>query len=382
MRILAVDIGTGTQDIFLYDSRIDIENGFKLVVPSPTMMIHRRMKELTRQNRDVVLSGLTMGGGPSQWAVEGHIAAGNRVLATPDAARSFNDDLAVIGDIGIEVIGEEEVKALPDAVVRLELRDFDFAAIARALAQFDVSLADLAATAVAVFDHGNAPPDYSDRQFRFDYIEERLQVNSQLSTFAFRREEIPAIMTRLQAVAYAAGDIDAPLVVMDTAPAAVLGATYDPRVRQRERVVVANVGNFHTLAFRLGQEGVEGVFEHHTGMLEREKLERLLQALADGTLQHEAVFNDHGHGAFIGRADPVAIVENGMGVVITGPRRAMMHGSRLQPYFATPFGDMMLTGCFGLLAAVAAVHPELAAPIRASLQGAGGSGTPPWELEK
>ncbi len=49
MKILTVDIGTGTQDIFLYDSRLDLENGFKLVVPSPTMIVHRRMQEATRQ---------------------------------------------------------------------------------------------------------------------------------------------------------------------------------------------------------------------------------------------------------------------------------------------------------------------------------------------
>ena len=108
MRILCADIGTGTQDILLYDSRVDIENGFKLVVPSPTMMVHRRLKGLTRSGEDVLLSGLTMGGGPSQWAVEGHIKAGNRVFATPDAARSFNDDLAVIREMGIIVVGEEE----------------------------------------------------------------------------------------------------------------------------------------------------------------------------------------------------------------------------------------------------------------------------------
>jgi hypothetical protein len=45
MKILTVDIGTGTQDIFLYDSNLDIENGFKLVLPSPTMMVHRRLKQ-------------------------------------------------------------------------------------------------------------------------------------------------------------------------------------------------------------------------------------------------------------------------------------------------------------------------------------------------
>ena len=30
MKILTVDVGTGTQDIYLYDSRLDLENGFKL----------------------------------------------------------------------------------------------------------------------------------------------------------------------------------------------------------------------------------------------------------------------------------------------------------------------------------------------------------------
>jgi hypothetical protein len=63
----------------------------------------------------------------------------------------------------------------------------------------------------------------------------------------------------------------------------------------------------------------------------------------------------------------------------------MMVESSLRPYFATPFGDMMLTGCFGMLAAAADVLPtmglpQLAGPIRASLRGAGGQGTPPWEL--
>ena len=38
---------------------------------------------------------------------------------------------------------------------------------------------------------------------------------------------------------------------------------------------------------------------------------------------------------------------------------------------------MMLTGCFGLLAAVGDVLPELGETIHASMLGAGGSGAPP-----
>ena len=47
MKILTVDIGTGTQDIYLYNSHLHIENGFKLVVPSPTMIVHQRVRTAT-----------------------------------------------------------------------------------------------------------------------------------------------------------------------------------------------------------------------------------------------------------------------------------------------------------------------------------------------
>jgi uncharacterized protein (DUF1786 family) len=380
MKILCVDVGTGTQDIFLYDSQLDLENGFKLVVPSPTMMVHRQLKQATHQGEAVLLTGVTMGGGPSQWAAEAHARAGLPIYATPDAARTFNDDLDTVGDMGIQVLGEDEAARLPHGVRRLELRDFDYAAIQRAFEAFGVSLTGLAAVAVAVFDHGNAPPGYSDRQFRFDYLDEHIRTANHLSAFAFRADEVPEIMTRLQAVVNSAGDVDAPLVVMDTAPAAVLGALFDPLVAGPSRKLIANVGNFHTLAFRLGPSGIEGVFEHHTGLIDLPKLEALLLALADGSLTHADVFGDHGHGALIYTPKPLDLQGEDFGVAVTGPRRNLMRPSALRPYFAVPFGDMMIAGCFGLLAATADLLPELSERVRGSLRGAGGSGTPPWEV--
>lgn len=386
MKILTVDVGTGTQDIFLYDSHLDLENGFKLIVPSPTMMVHRRLKEATRHAEAVLLTGVVMGGGPSQWAAEEHLRAGFSVYATPDAARSFNDDLEVVKEMGIVVLSEGEATRLPDSVQHVELRDFDFPVIARALEQFGVSLDGLSALAVAVFDHGNAPPDYSDRQFRFDYLDGRIKEKNSLSAFAYPAGEVPEIMTRLQAVVDTARGVDIPLVVMDTAPAAVLGATFDLQVASAPRKLIANVGNFHTLAFRLGTGGIEGVFEHHTGLLDLPKLENLLRMLADGTLKHEDIFGDHGHGALIYDPEPLPLFDDDLsggkfGVVVTGPRRNLMRPSSLRPYFAVPFGDMMISGCFGLLAALSDVLPDLGEQIKASLKGAGGSGTPPWEVD-
>lgn len=384
MQILTVDIGTGTQDIFLYDSRLDIENGFKLVLPSPTMMVHQRLKEATRQGQAVLLSGVIMGGGPSQWAAEAHIRAGYSLYATPEAARSFNDDLEAVRSMGVQILSEDEARRLPTSVKNIEMRDFDFLSIASAFEEFGVSLRKLAAVAVAVFDHGNAPVDVSDRQFRFDYLDRRIRQLNRLSAFAYLAGEIPAILTRLLAVAQTAQDIDAPLIVMDTAPAAVLGALYDTQVAARSRVMVANVGNFHTLAFRLGggqpdARPIEGMFEHHTGLVDLPRLEGLLRKLADGTLKHPDVFDDHGHGALIYQPQPLLLDEGEFNVMVTGPRRSLMKGSTLRPYFAVPYGDMMIAGCIGLLAATADLLPELRDEIRDALQGSP-SGTAPWDV--
>ncbi len=381
MQILTVDVGTGTQDIFLYDSRLDIENGFKLVIPSPTMIIRQQIQKATRNKEAVLLTGVIMGGGPSHWATEDHLRAGFKVYATPDAARSFNDDLDIAEEAGIQLVSDDEAQQLMGKASHIKMMDFDFASIQQSFEAFGVLLEDLAAVAVAVFDHGDAPPGFSDRQFRFDYLDERIRAENRLSAFAFPSENVPPIMTRLEAVVRSASGLDVPLVVMDTAPAAILGATFDPELSKQDRVLVVNVGNFHSLAFRLGPGGIEGVFEHHTGLIDLQKLDRLLVSLSDGSLVHEDIFDDHGHGALIYASEPLPLDAGDFGVAVTGPRRNLMRNSRLKPYFAVPFGDMMLSGCFGLLAATGDVFPEFGEIIRDSMHRAGGSGTPPWELD-
>ncbi len=380
MKFLAVDIGTGTQDILLFDPQLDAENAYKLILPSPTMIVRERIRAATNRRQGVLLYGVMMGGGPSAWAVEDHLKAGLEVYATPAAAQTLNDDLQAVSTLGVKLVGDDEALRLPLDVARVELRDFDFQAIRAALAGFGLKLDDLAAVAVAVFDHGAAPPGVSDRQFRFDYLDRRIRAENRLSAFAYPADAIPPGMTRLQAVARSARGVDAPLVVMDTAPAAVLGARLDTQVRAQERVVIANVGNFHTLAFRLGPGGIEGVFEHHTGMLDGPRLEGLLNALAGGSLKHAEVFGEGGHGALVYSAEPFELSDEGVRLAVTGPRRGMLAGSALRPYFAVPFGDMMMAGSFGLLAAVADCLPEHHDRLLAALQDGSGRGVPPWEV--
>jgi uncharacterized protein (DUF1786 family) len=182
-------------------------------------------------------------------------------------------------------------------------------------------------------------------------------------------------MTRLQAVANSYQG-EAPLVVMDTAPAAVLGALFDPVAARADRLIVCNVGNFHTLAFRLGTQGIEGVFEHHTGEIDLAKLDSLIDRLADGTLKHADVFDDMGHGALIYSNTPL----KDPNVIVTGPRRSMMRESKHKPYYAVPFGDMMIAGCFGILEAMAETLPdqEIGEEIRRTLHKQS-TGKAPWE---
>jgi uncharacterized protein (DUF1786 family) len=182
------------------------------------------------------------------------------------------------------------------------------------------------------------------------------------------RDEIPPAMTRLQAVASTAPR-DLPLLLMDTAPAAIVGALEDARVRAASGPVVANVGNFHCLAFHLVDGEVAGLFEHHTGELSPAALGSYVQQLANGTITNDAVFSDKGHGALVFQPDapPPDLL------AVTGPRRALLVESGLQPYLAVPHGDMMLAGNLGLLRAYAAHDMAVREAVERRLGPTGGS---------
>lgn len=356
MKILAVDVGTGTQDILLFDTTTEVENSLQMIMPSPTVLVARQIKEATARGEDVLLTGTIMGGGPSSWAAEDHLRAGHRVFATPNAARSFNDDLEEVAKSGVQVVSEEEATRL-DRVRRVNMADLDLEALRRAFGAFGIDL-QFDALAVAVFDHGNAPPGYSDRLFRFEFLARRIKALNSPAAFAFMRDQIPPRLTRMQAVADSIR-ADAPLMLMDTAPAAVLGALEDDRVRAHPTALVANIGNFHTLVFRFRDGTITGLFEHHTGELKSEQLESFIAQLAQGSLTHDAVFNSKGHGALQLDSRPIPLDF----LAVVGPRRGMLLHSRYHPYFATPYGDMMLAGCYGLVRAYATLNPAAAPEI-------------------
>lgn len=378
VRILAVDVGTGTQDILLFESGKTIENCFKLVMPSPTVIIADRIKRATEHEQPILLTGVTMGGGPSHWAARDHALAGYPVAVTPEAARTFDDDLSMVAQMGFELIDEHEAaqRARNSHIVHIELQDFNAQAIITALQAFDVS-PRVDALAIAAFDHGAAPPGISDRRFRFDFIARTVHQAPVPSAFAYLARQTPPELTRLRAIAGSAAryisrsdsSSDIPLMLMDTGSAAALGALEDPIVRNQRDCLLCNIGNFHTLAFHLVEGNITGIFEHHTGEITRPQLEDMLVKLTNGTLTNEEVFNTSGHGALILPLQTTTPSRTGAVpfLAVTGPRRELLRGSSLHPYEATPHGDMMLAGCFGLLRALADHEQGLASFIEPSL---------------
>src|SRR3979411_1138762 len=135
-RILAIDVGTGTQDVLVFEAGTLIENAVQLIMPSPTALLAERVKQATADRSDLFLTGVTMGGGPGHWAVEAHLKEGLKVYATPDAARTFDDDLSRVEAMGVRVAHPPHAHA---GARRLELRDFYYAEVTSALETFGVS---------------------------------------------------------------------------------------------------------------------------------------------------------------------------------------------------------------------------------------------------
>ena len=334
-RILAIDAGAGTQDILLYESDKTMENCVQMVLPSRTTIVAGRIKQATAQGEDVFLTGNLMGGGPSVSAIKKHLRAGLAVYATPLAAKTIRDNPREVEALGVQIVEE----APPDALT-IRTGDIDLDALGRALALFDMELPER--YAIAVQDHGETL-EGSQRRFRFQQWQRFVEQGGNIIELAYL--EVPGHLTRMKAV-----QADVPgAMLMDTGSAAIWGALCDENVaaHQEDGLIIVNVGNKHTVGVLLRGERVWGLFEHHTVLMNPDKLAAHVRSLREGTLSNDEVYRDNGHGAYVHPDYP----DGGdfRFVAVTGPNRGMAAG--LGYYMAVPYGDMMMTGAFGLVAA-------------------------------
>lgn len=336
LRILAVDVGGGTQDVLVYDSSRPVENCVRLVLPAQTQVVAERIRWETRAGRPICLTGYLMGGGASGDAVEEHLAAGLAVFATPAAAMTLDNNLDKVRSLGIQVVDNA-----PPGVARIHLTDLDMHALRAALVSFAIEPPDL--LAVAVQDHGYLP-GVGGRDFRSEYLRSLIEGDGNALNMLF--ETPPEPMIRMHALQQQYPHA----LVMDTGAAAVLGSLGDPLVAAAARAdgaILVNVGNLHTFAVAFRGERIYGLFEHHTGGVTAEWLGRLVEQLRAGTLTHADVKAQRGHGAAF-RSDYAGAGRFEF-IAVTGPNRAV--AAPLGYHAAVPHGDMMLTGAYGLVEA-------------------------------
>jgi uncharacterized protein (DUF1786 family) len=331
--LLAVDVGGGTQDLFLWQPGQPVENAVKMVLPAPTHIVARRIARHTLQAAPIFLTGRLMGGGAVTQAVRRHLAQGFQVYALPEVALTLHDDLHVVQQWGVELM-----EAAPSGAVPVVLGDIDLQNLEELFQAFEIPFPRH--FAVAVQDHGFNPGG-SNRRFRFQHWERVLSQGGRLDDLAY--EDPPPYLTRMQAVAQALPGV----LLMDTCTAGVRGALLDAQARPYldRGLTVVNLGNAHTFAALILGERLLGVYEHHTGLLTPEKLFDQLVRFQAGALTNDEVFADDGHGCAYGSEYPTG--QPFVFTLFTGPRRRLARGWP-KGVFAAPYGDMMLTGCFGL----------------------------------
>ena len=350
MKILAIDVGAGTEDILLYDDqKRSVENCIKMVLPSPSQVFAEKVKTATRQGKDLFVEGDTIGGGAFSHALKKHVEAGFRVCMTENAAYTVRNNLDQVRELGIEIVHASGPENFEGKTIVLE--EVNISKLRGLLKFFGEPFSDIDFVAVAVQDHGVFPEEMSNRRFRINKIRELLEKNPKPEAFAFRENEIPPYYPRMRSAVRASKRQlpNAQVLVMDTSPDAILGCLMDPAVEKADPILAVNVGNGHTMAAIISGGEVTAVLEHHTRLLNPQKMERLLRDFADGKLCDGEVFEDNGHGMFYLKKPPgFSEIEK---VVVTGPNRKVLAKTNLPVHFATPAGDVMMTGPIGLVEA-------------------------------
>ena len=229
MKILALDIGEGTEDVLLFDDdEKNVENCVKIVSPSPSRVFAAKVNEATRLCRDIFVKGAIIGGGAFASALRNHVEKGLRVVMTENAAYTVANYLDEVKDLGIEVIEEENVPSDFKGET-LTIEEVNILKLKRFLMKFNEVFSDVNIVAVAVQDHGVFPKGMSNRRFRIQKMKELLEDNPRLETLAFKEDEIPPYFLRMRSAAKASRRQlpKAKVLLMDTAPDAILGCLED-----------------------------------------------------------------------------------------------------------------------------------------------------------
>ncbi len=344
-RFLMIDIGAGTMDILVYDTRTDLH--YKAVVKSPVRFIAEKTAAVSG---NLLVVGNEMGGGPiTQVLMERTRSA--EVVMSLSASATLNHDVQKVTSWGIKVVEDERADQLrhDNDITLVTLNDLEAGRIEKIVTSFGVPYT-FDAVAVCAQDHGVPAPGVSHLDFRHNMFTACLTDKPYPHTLLYPSAQVPDSMNRLKSIADTAGHFPTDeIYVMDSGMAAILGASLDGRCVNKERFLVLDIATSHTVGAAMSNDQLAGFFEYHTQDITLERLEQLLRDLADGNISHEQILSEGGHGAFLRQAVGFSAIET---IVATGPKRKLMADSQLPIEFGAPWGDNMMTGTVGLLEAL------------------------------
>ncbi len=343
MKAALIDIGAGTLDFQLYEAGKPIENCVKMVLPSPQSIHTSKIRQKTSENKNIYIDGYTVGGGGLGNAVKQHINKGLQVNMTPSAAYSIRNNLDEVTKLGVKIVDEK-----PADCIQLTLDELRLPSIEHILNGFNETLMDINLCGVSVKDHGAAPAGISNRAYRMENYRKTLEKDNRFQSFLYKAPKVPEYYLRMNSIIDAVRESlgQVPVYLLDTSISALAGCLMDTRIINRDPVVVVNIGNGHTVASIVSGDRIHAFFEHHTSMLDQEKLEYYLKKLCTGDLESEEVFEDGGHGT-VTIMDPPGF--SGIDkIAVTGPKRKLLEDSELDIIEAAPGGDVMMTGTLGL----------------------------------
>lgn len=344
-KFLIMDIGAGTMDILCYDTESGLH--YKAVVRSPVLTLAEKAESLPG---NLIITGTEMGGGPIARVLRER-AKKAEVIMSVSAAATIHHNLEKVRSSGIKIVDDGEAENIRNekGYKFLTIGDLDLERLKNIIKGLGVPFS-FDVVGICAQDHGVPPEGISHLDYRHDIFKARLDENPFPHTLLFKHNEIPVTLNRLISIAESAGMLPTDeIYVMDSGIAAIIGASMDFRARSKEKVMIADVATSHTLGAAMIGEEIAGFFEYHTSDITRERLEALLEDLADGKLEHKQILKERGHGAYIRKAIGLQAAEI---IIATGPKRNLVEDSRLSIVFGAPLGDNMMTGTVGLLEAI------------------------------
>ena len=345
MKLFILDIGAGTMDVLYYDSDSGIH--YKAVSRSPVLNMAEKVALL---QGDIIVTGTEMGGGILSSALKER-ALKNRVIMSRSASATINHDIKKVKSLGIEIIEDKEAEELKNnrGYSNLDISDLETDRIEDIVKGMGIPFS-FDVVGICAQDHGMPPSGMSHLDYRHNIFKAILDENPYPHGLLYGNDEIPETMNRLKSIAGRAGLLPADnIYVMDSGMAAILGASMDPSARRKEKIIVLDIATSHTVGAALAGGKIYGFFEYHTRDISLERLESLLVDLAEGTLEHEKILEEGGHGAYIRDMFGFRSAEI---IVATGPKRSLINNSRLSITLGAPLGDNMMTGTTGVLEAI------------------------------